>query len=131
MRRKKKILSEDFRENSSLVDNAKNPHPSFVSDPNSSDGVSIRYLDKVFNNSNCCRKSSRIHAVKDFSLQIENRELLAILGHNGAGKSTLINILTGLTSPNSGTASIFGYDINEQMPEIRKILGVCPQHDIL
>ena len=95
------------------------------------DGVKIEGLGKIFSANGLCKKSNGIHAVNDFSLEIKNRELLAILGHNGAGKSTLINILTGLTSSNYGHATIFGFDIKEEMEEIRKILGVCPQHDIL
>ena len=52
-------------------------------------------------------------------------------GHNGAGKTTTISILTGLIEATSGQASVFGYDILNNMDEIRHFLGVCPQHDIL
>jgi ATP-binding cassette, subfamily A (ABC1), member 3 len=40
-------------------------------------------------------------------------------------------MLTGLIPPDGGTATIEGRDIIHEMPEIRKNLGVCPQHDIL
>ena len=42
-------------------------------------------------------------------------------------------MLTGMCSSSSGSAAIFGYDINDpdQMAEIRKMTGICPQHDIL
>lgn len=52
-------------------------------------------------------------------------QITAILGHNGAGKSTLFNILTGLTSPSSGTAYVFGYDVRDpnQMAMIRRMTG--------
>ena len=46
-------------------------------------------------------------------------------------QSTAIGMLTGLIPPDGGTAIIEGRDITEEMPEIRKNLGVCPQHDIL
>lgn len=49
----------------------------------------------------------------------------------GAGKTTTINILTGLFSPTSGNAKIFGYTITEEIDKIQKIMGVCPQYDIL
>jgi ATP-binding cassette subfamily A (ABC1) protein 5 len=65
-------------------------------------------------------------ALREIYLEAEEGELLAILGHNGAGKSTLINILTGIISPNTGSAEIFDYDIRENMDEIRSIMGVCP-----
>lgn len=54
-----------------------------------------------------------------------------MLGHNGAGKTTTISMLTGLIEPNEGCAEVFGIDIFNNMDEMRKILGVCPQHDVL
>ncbi|KAL3270830.1 hypothetical protein HHI36_021350 [Cryptolaemus montrouzieri] len=74
-----------------------------------------------------------IKAINGINLTIYEGQITAILGHNGAGKTTLFNILTGLTSPTSGTAYIFGYDVRDSndMDEIRRMTGVCPQHDIL
>ena len=46
-------------------------------------------------------------------------------------QSTTIGMLTGLIPVDSGSAVIEGMDIADKMPEIRKKLGVCPQHDIL
>ena len=54
-------------------------------------------------------------------------QITALLGHNGAGKTTTIAMLTGLIPADSGTAIIEGFDLNEDMSEIRKNLGVCPQ----
>lgn len=45
----------------------------------------------------------------------------------GAGKTSLISMLTGLVSPTSGSASIYGKSISVDMPEIRESLGCCPQ----
>lgn len=59
------------------------------------------------------------------------KELLCILGHNGAGKSTMIGVLTGVVAPSSGTATLGGFDINEEIDEVRQIIGVVPQFDIL
>lgn len=116
-----------------LVKNFKIQESSLLTDSmlGPENGISIKGLGKVFKAKTFCKSKSDIHAVNSFSLEINNKELLAVLGHNGAGKSTLINILTGLTSCSYGTAKVFGFDINEEMGEIRKILGVCPQHDIL
>lgn len=47
----------------------------------------------------------------DFSLTIYEGQITAILGHNGAGKTTLFNMLTGMTEPTGGRASIFGLDV--------------------
>lgn len=58
-------------------------------------------------------------------------QIFALLGHNGAGKTSTISILTGLYQANGGKASVFGIDVLKEQEELRKITGVCPQHDIL
>lgn len=60
-----------------------------------------------------------------------NGQIFALLGHNGAGKTTTISMLTGLIEKTLGSAKVFDIDIFNEMDELRKILGVCPQHDIL
>jgi ABC-type multidrug transport system ATPase subunit len=47
------------------------------------------------------------------------------------GKTTLISILTGLYEPSSGSAKINNYDIDTQMDDIYKSIGICPQYNIL
>jgi ATP-binding cassette subfamily A (ABC1) protein 3 len=64
-------------------------------------------------------------------LTLYENQILSLLGHNGAGKSTTISMLVGLLPPTSGDALILGNSIITNMDEIRKELGVCPQHDIL
>ena len=56
---------------------------------------------------------------------------LALLGQNGAGKTTTISMLSGLTPASAGDGLIYGYSVRTQIPEIRSIMGICPQHDIL
>lgn len=53
------------------------------------------------------------------------------MGHNGAGKTTTLSMLTGLIEPTDGNAEVFGINIFQNMNEVRLMLGVCPQHDIL
>jgi ATP-binding cassette, subfamily A (ABC1), member 3 len=53
------------------------------------------------------------------------------LGHNGAGKTSTIQMLTGMQSFSSGKATVYGKDVDTDLDEIRKFMGVCPQHDIL
>lgn len=60
-----------------------------------------------------------------------NGEITALLGHNGAGKTTTMSILTGMFSPTSGHVSIHDYNIRTQMGNVRNILGLCPQHNML
>src|ERR1700712_6009949 len=55
------------------------------------------------------RKSfGSIQAVRGVNLHIAPGEVVAFLGPNGAGKSTTIDMLLGLTRPDSGKASVFG-----------------------
>lgn len=70
-------------------------------------------------------------AVAGTDLTIYNGQIFALLGHNGAGKTTTLSMLTGLLEPDAGQAEVFGIDIFNNMDEMRKNLGVCPQHDVL
>ena len=70
-------------------------------------------------------------AVHRLAMCIEPGECMGLLGHNGAGKTTLINMLCGLIPATTGTAKIFGFDLNTEIDRIHMIMGVCPQHDIL
>jgi ABC-type multidrug transport system ATPase subunit len=72
-----------------------------------------------------------VNAVKEVYLEVPDNELICLLGHNGAGKSTLFNMLTGILSSTGGEAKIFGYDISSEQEDIRMIMGVVPQFDIL
>ena len=103
-----------------------------IRDGITSTGMRIANLKKVFNKYPCGIKSYKdIHANKGIYLDMSEKELLCILGHNGAGKSTMISVLTGVTAPTSGTATLGGYDIVEEIDEVRQIIGVVPQFDIL
>jgi len=93
--------------------------------------VKLVNIRKVFRNSIFYKSATDKIAVKDTCLTFQEGKLLALLGQNGAGKSTTMNILSGLTRSSAGDALIFGYSVRTQMSQINKIMGVCPQHDIL
>jgi ABC-2 type transport system ATP-binding protein len=61
------------------------------------------------------------------NLKIEKGEIFGLLGPNGAGKSTLIKMLTTMLRPSSGTASILGHDIIQEMDAVRSCIGVVFQ----
>ncbi|KAM9717085.1 phospholipid-transporting ATPase ABCA1 isoform 2-T3 [Menidia menidia] len=92
--------------------------------PNMKAGVSIRNLVKIY-------KTGKKLAVDGLSVDFFENQITSFLGHNGAGKTTTMSILTGLFPPTSGTALINGYDIRTDIDNIRKYLGMCPQHNVL
>jgi len=77
------------------------------------------------------KSNDDLHTVKDIYLEVEDCELLTILGHKGAGRTTLIGVLTRILELTSSKAEICNYDSRENMDEIRQIMGVCLRNDIL
>merc|ERR1711871_852930 len=76
-------------------------------------------------------KAPTFHAVKGVSYVIPEDELFCLLGPNGAGKTTTINMMTGLHPQTSGQIKVDGHSVKTDMNKVRKIMGCCPQHDIL
>ncbi len=70
-------------------------------------------------------------AVRDLSFGVPVGEVFGFLGINGAGKSTSMGVITGEQLPTRGTAVLAGFDIVKQQPEVRKLVGFCPQFDAL
>lgn len=66
-------------------------------------------------------------ALKGIDLAIPRGSIFALLGPNGAGKSTFINILAGLVLKTSGSASVWGFDIDVNPRQARGSIGVVPQ----
>jgi ABC-type glutathione transport system ATPase component len=97
-------------------------------DPEYKPALKIVNLRKVY--SSFLEDGKKI-AVRNSCFTVEEGKLLALLGQNGAGKSTTIGMLSGLTPASSGDALVYDLSVRYQMDEIRKIMGICPQHDIL
>jgi ABC-2 type transport system ATP-binding protein len=70
-----------------------------------------------------------IEALKDVSLTVRRGEIRAVIGPNGAGKSTLFRILTGLTTPTTGTARVLGMDCTHQSADVRRVVGFAPNEE--
>ncbi len=66
-------------------------------------------------------------AVDCLDLTVKEGELFALLGVNAAGKTTTVKMLSGLLSPTSGSARIFGLDLSTELSEIKPLLGISPQ----
>lgn len=70
---------------------------------------------------------SKVIAVSELSMVVPARGCFGFLGPNGAGKTTTMKMLTGLTYPSSGTATVLGYSILTEMGKIRKLIGYMPE----
>ena len=68
------------------------------------------------------------HALRGLDLSAEEGTILCVLGPNGAGKTTAVRILTTLTRPDSGTATVAGIDVLHDPDEARKRIGVAGQY---
>jgi len=66
----------------------------------------------------------RIRALDQVSLEIHEGEVFGLFGPNGAGKTTCLRVLSGLTRPTGGQATVCGVDVRTQPNEVRKRLGI-------
>ncbi|MCL4376474.1 ATP-binding cassette domain-containing protein [Candidatus Parvarchaeota archaeon] len=76
--------------------------------------VDVRNLSKQYGN---------FKAVDNISFAVKKGEIFGLLGPNGAGKTTTIKLLTTLSPPTSGNASVAGYDIIKQQKEVKRNIG--------
>jgi len=76
---------------------------------------------------NLTKKFEDVTALDGLSLEIGKGELFGLLGPNGAGKTTIINVLCGLLEPTSGSASVGGYNVQEDSERVKELIGVCTQ----
>jgi ABC-2 type transport system ATP-binding protein len=66
-------------------------------------------------------------ALAGIDLEVPTGTVIAVLGPNGAGKTTAVRILTTLTEPDEGHATVAGYDVRTQGHEIRRRIGLAAQ----
>ena len=66
-------------------------------------------------------------ALKGVSFDVPQGGVFGLLGPNGAGKSTIINILAGLVRKTSGSAEIWGFDIDANPRNDKRSIGIVPQ----
>jgi ABC-2 type transport system ATP-binding protein len=81
--------------------------------------LSLRKLSKTY--------GTGVHALKGIDLDVGQGDFFALLGPNGAGKTTAIGIVSSLVTKTSGTASVFGHDIDTDLEAAKACLGVVPQ----
>ena len=74
------------------------------------------------------KKFEPITALNDITFSVGEGETFGFLGPNGAGKTTTIRILTGISSPTSGKATIFGHDIENDTIAARQSMGIVSEN---
>ncbi|XVV11443.1 ATP-binding cassette domain-containing protein [Actinoplanes sp. CA-131856] len=67
-------------------------------------------------------------ALDGFDLAVPSGVIHGLLGPNGAGKTTAVKALATLIDVDSGTASVAGFDIRLQAPQVRRRIGLIGQH---
>lgn len=87
--------------------------------------VTVSDLRREYVTRSILGRSSKVTvALNGISMDVEEGELFGLIGPNGAGKTTTIKILTTLLSPTSGSASVLGLDIDKDVYEIRRRIGI-------
>ncbi len=84
-------------------------------------------MPEVINCSKVSFKYNGVHALKDFTLNVNRGEVVALLGPNGAGKTTSIRVLNGLLEPESGSINVLEYDPRQDGAKIRARTGVLTE----
>lgn len=70
-------------------------------------------------------------AVNGIAFAVQAGECFGLLGPNGAGKTTTISMLYGYTPRDAGRLELFGLDIDRDLREIKRRIGICQQEDSL
>jgi ABC-2 type transport system ATP-binding protein len=74
------------------------------------------------------RTYADLTAVDQVSFEIDQGEIVGLLGHNGAGKTTIMKMLTGFLEPTAGEIEIDGMDIRSQRQAIQRRIGYLPEN---
>src|SRR5262245_53749315 len=81
--------------------------------------VELNHIIKTYNN-------GQVKAVNDVSFVVEHGELFGLIGPDGAGKTSIFRMLSTLLPPDSGSASVMGFDVRRDYKEIRNRVGYMP-----
>ncbi len=77
--------------------------------------IKVQSISKIF---------KKIPAVDDISFEVNNGEIVGLLGENGAGKTTTLRMLATMLKPTAGTALINDYDVNKDPESVRGEIGI-------
>lgn len=77
--------------------------------------------------SGIAKRYGKVSAVRDVSFQLNEGEIVALVGHNGAGKTTIVKLLLGLIRPSEGSVEVLGEDPAKGDSAVRQRLGYLPE----
>ena len=75
---------------------------------------------------NISKHYGKVQALNNVSFSVKKGEVFGLIGPDGAGKTSMYRILCSLLLPDNGTAIVNGFDVVQQMKEIRKRIGYMP-----
>ena len=75
---------------------------------------------------NISKHYGKVQALKEVSFSVKKGEVFGLIGPDGAGKTSMFRILCSLLLPETGTATVDGFDVVSQMEEVRKRVGYMP-----
>ena len=75
---------------------------------------------------NISKRYGKVEALNNVSFSVKKGEVFGLIGPDGAGKTSMYRILCSLLLPDNGTAIVDGFDVVQQMKEIRKRIGYMP-----
>lgn len=81
---------------------------------------------KAIEVNNISKHYGKVQALRNVSFSVNKGEVFGVIGPDGAGKTSMYRILCSLLLPESGTATVDGFDVVRQMNEIRKRVGYMP-----
>jgi ABC-2 type transport system ATP-binding protein len=91
----------------------------------------VHLMEAIVKLSSVVKRYGDLEAVKNLDLEVENGEILGIIGHNGAGKTTTIKMIAGLLAPTSGTVEVLGTDMTKGCTDVKHFIGYLPEESPL
>ena len=83
--------------------------------------MELKNVSVIFEERQGLLSKKKFYAIKDINLDIDEDDLIIVIGESGAGKSTLGRVIVGLQKPTSGEVIYKGYDIWKRKRKIYKI----------
>ena len=84
-------------------------------------------MENAIETTELTRRFNGLIAVDRLNISVESGEIFGLLGPNGAGKTTTISMLCTILKPTSGRATVNGFDVVKQGPQVRKSIGIVFQ----